>query len=81
MDAECKKAEKEIALLQKKILDQLAEKEKTSRSIEALEKCKDILHVFDEDLWNILVDYVSVSKTKNLGFMFRDETEINVSLA
>lgn len=81
MDTECKKAEKEIALLQKKILDQLAEKEKTHRSIEALEKCENTLDTFDEDLWNILVDYVAVSKNKNLEFMFRDGTEITVSLA
>ena len=81
MDAECQKAEKETTLLQKKILDQLAEKEKTRRSIEALEKCKDTIYTFDENLWNTMVDYVTVSKMKSLEFMFMDGTEITVNLA
>lgn len=80
MDTECKEAEEEIATLQKQILDQLAEKEKTRRSIEALEKCKDTLQSFDENLWNTLVDSITVSKDKMLKFMFRDGMELAVSL-
>lgn len=80
MDAECKKAEEETALLQKQILDQLAEKEKTRRSIEALEKCKGTLPSFDESLWNTLVDTVTVFADKHLVFCFRDKTEITVDL-
>lgn len=80
MDTECKKAEEEIASLQKQILDQLAEKEQTRRSIEALDKCKGTLPGFDEGLWNTLVDSVTVSKDKTLAFMFRDGTEITVNL-
>ncbi len=80
MDAECKKAEEETAALQKHILDQLAEKEKTRRSIEALEKSENIIQNFDENLWNTLVDSVTVAKDKTLKFMFREGTEIAVSL-
>ena len=81
MDTECKEAEEEIATLQKQILDQLAEKEKTRRSIEALEKCVDTLQSFDENLWNTLVDSVTVTKDKILRFMFRDGAEIDVNLS
>ncbi len=80
METECKEAEQETASLQRKILDQLAEKEKTRRSIEALNKCKGTPSGFDEGLWNTLVDYVTVSKGKTLAFLFRDGTEITVSL-
>lgn len=80
MDTECKKAEEEIASLQKQILDQLAEKEQTRRSIVALGSCKDMLQKFNEDLWNTLVDTVTVFADRSLVFRFRDGTENTIRL-
>lgn len=80
MDAECKRAEEEIAVLQKQILDQLAEKEQTRRSIVALGSCKNMLQKFNEDLWNTLVDTVTVFADRSLVFRFRDGTENTIRL-
>lgn len=80
MSAECKLAEQRIAQLQDKILAQQARKEQIRRSLNELRRCGDILTEFDLDLWNATVESVTIAPDKTLTFLFRDGTEIPVTL-
>lgn len=80
MDAECRKAEKQVAALQKQLLDQMADKEGVRRAIKVLQEHNGIVQDFDENLWNTLVDTVTVFADKRLTFHFRDKIEITVKL-
>lgn len=78
LDAECKKAEEEIAHLQNKILAQSGQKEQIRRCLNELKQCGNILEKFDLDLWNSMVESATIFTDKRLIFHFRDGTEIPV---
>lgn len=80
MDTECKKAEEEIEAIQKEILAQSGRKEQIRRCLDELRKCGNILEEFDLDLWNSMVESVTVCSDKILEFQFRDGTKISVSM-
>lgn len=78
LDAECKKAEEEMAAIQKELLSQSGRKEQIRRCLDELRECGDILEEFDLDLWNSMVESVTVCTDKKLAFLFRDGTEVAV---
>lgn len=78
LDAECKQAERQIARLQKKIQSQSARKEQIRRCLAELRECENILEEFDLDLWNSMVESVTVYADRKLEFLFRDGTKIPV---
>lgn len=80
LDAECKKAEEEIDGIQKEILAQSCRREQIRRCLDELRECGDILEEFDLDLWNSMVESVTVCDSKKLVFLFRDGTEVTVSI-
>lgn len=80
LDAECKQAEEQIAHLQEKILAQSARKEQIRRCLDELRECGNILEEFDLDLWNSMVESVTICSNKILEFQFRDGTKIPVSM-
>lgn len=80
LDAECKKAEEEIEAIQKELLSQSGRKEQIRRCLDELRECGDILEEFDLDLWNSMVESVTVCTDKKLAFLFRDGTEIIVQM-
>lgn len=80
MEAECIAAEKATNLLKHQILEQLASKEQAHRSLLLLKRLRDSPVCFEEELWNGLVDTVTVTRNKQLIFHFRDKTEITVDL-
>ena len=80
LDAECKKAEEEIARLKEEILAQSAQKEQVRRCLDELRQCGDVLETFEVSLWNSMVESVTVFTDKHLLFRFRDGTEIPVTM-
>lgn len=78
LDTECKKAEEEIAVIQKELLAQSGKKEQICRCLDELRECGDILEEFDLSLWNSMVESVTVYADKKLVFLFRDGTEVTV---
>lgn len=78
LDEECKKAEEETAHLKDEILAQSARKEQIHRCLDELKRCGNILEEFDINLWNSMVESVTVFTSKRLIFRFRDGTEIPV---
>lgn len=81
LDAECKKAEEEIEAVQKEILTQSGRKEQIRRCLDELRECGDILEEFDMNLWNSMVESVTVYTEGKLVFLFRDGTEIPVQMS
>lgn len=80
MDAICQKAEEQVSSLQKQILDQHGQKEQISRTLNALGQCGGRLEKFSPDIWNALVDAVTVLPDKTLVFRFHEGTEIPIPL-
>lgn len=80
MDAECETAEKQIKIIQKKILEQSGRKEQIKRCLEQIQKSGEILTDFDGNLWNSMVETVIVTREKVLTFQFRDGSEVAVTL-
>lgn len=80
LDARCKTAEEEIEAIQKELLSQSGRKEQIRRCLDELRECGDILEEFDLDLWNSMVESVTVCTDKKLAFLFRDGTEIIVQM-
>lgn len=78
LDAECKEAEEEIDGIQKELLAQSGRKEQIRRCLDELRECGDILEEFDLDLWNSMVESVTVYTDKKLEFLFRDGTKISI---
>ena len=78
LDTECKKAEEEIGAIQKEILAQSGRKEQICRCLDELRECGDILDEFDDDLWNSMVESVTVYADEKLEFLFRDGTKIPI---
>ena len=79
-DAECKKVEEQITHLQEKILAQSGKKEQVRRCLEELHKCGDAIEKFDLDLWNVMVESVTVYADKKLVFLFQDETKVLIQM-
>ncbi|MEY8392586.1 recombinase family protein [Lachnospiraceae bacterium 45-W7] len=80
MDADCKKAEEQIAQLQKEILAQSGKREQVNRCLVELHRCGDSVEKFDPHLWNAMVESVTVCADKRLVFLFRDETKITIQM-
>ena len=72
LDAECKKAEEEIESIRKKILSQSGRKEQIRRCLDELRQCGDILEEFNLDLWNSMIESVTVCADEKQVFLFRD---------
>ena len=80
LDTECKKAEEEIEAIQKEILEQSGRKEQIRRCLDELRECGDILDEFDDDLWNSMIESVTVYADKTLEFLFQDGTRIPIQM-
>lgn len=76
----CEAVEAEITQTQKEILAQLGRKEQIRRCLNELRRYGDILDEFDLDLWNTLVESVTVSVDGMLTVLFRDGTKIPVKV-
>lgn len=76
MQNECKEIEDKIVWAKKEILAQQGRKEQICRCLDELRQCGDILEEFDLDLWNAVVESVTVSVNGTLTFLFRDGTEV-----
>lgn len=55
-----------------------SEKEKTTVFLERLQRLPDIVTAFDEEMWQGLLDYVTVYDKNDLRFTFLDGTEISI---
>ncbi len=80
MEAECIAAEKATKLFKHQVLEQLARKEQAHRSLLLLKRLRESPVCFEEELWNGLVDTVTVTRNKQLIFRFRDKAEVTVDL-
>lgn len=80
LDAECKHTEEQITRLQEEILAQSSRKEKIRHCLDELRQCGDILEKFDLDLWNSMVESMTVSPDKTLEIQFRDGTKMPVQM-
>lgn len=78
MHKECQEVEAHIAQIKREILTQQGRKEQIRRCLNDLRKCGDILDEFDLNLWNTIVESVTVSADGTLTFRFWDGTEIPV---
>ena len=76
MRKECSAVEGQITKVKKEILAQQGRKEQIRRCLAELRQCGDILDEFDLDLWNAIVESVTVSVNGTLTFLFRDGTEM-----
>lgn len=76
----CEAKEAEIGNLEKQLLEQSGRKELIKRCLEEIQKCGEILTKFDVNLWNSMVESVTISHNKTFGFLFRDGTRIAVRL-
>ena len=79
-DAECKRAEEQITQLKEEILAQSGKREQARRCLEELRKCGNAIEEFDPELWNAMVESVTIYTDKKLMFLFRDETKITVQM-
>lgn len=77
---QCEATEAKIAKIEKQILEQSGRKEQMKRCLDSLERCKDRLEEFDEQLWNTLVESVTISRGKEFCFLFYDGTRMTVTL-
>ena len=76
----CEAKEAEIGNLEKQLLEQSGRKELIKRCLEEIQKCGEILTKFDVNLWNSMVESVTISRNKTFGFLFRDGTRIAARL-
>ena len=76
----CEAKEAEIGNLEKQLLEQSGRKELIKRCLEEIRECGKILTEFDVNLWNSMVESVTISHNKTFGFLFRDGTRIAVRL-
>ena len=76
----CEAKEAEISNLEKQLLEQSGRKELIKRCLEEIQKCGEILTKFDVNLWNSMVEFVTISRNKTFGFLFRDGTRIAARL-
>ena len=64
--------------VESEIADKTARREKLAGFIRLLKGQEASLSEFDEHLWGCLVDFVTVSRDKEMTVTFRDGTEIKV---
>lgn len=55
-----------------------AHREKIELFLDGLQKQKELVTGFDEDLWYSLIEYVTVFEKEDIRFTFKDGTEIKV---
>ena len=72
------KLQKKSLLLQKQKSERLAKRDLIGGFILELSKCKELLTEFDEQLWIVAVDKVTVFQDGGLVFSFKDGTEIEI---
>ena len=60
------------------ITEKQAHREKIEMFLSGLQKQKELVTGFDEDLWYSLIEYVTVFDKENIRFTFKDGTEIKV---
>lgn len=72
--------EARITSLEKQILEQAGRKEQIRRSLHDLEDCKNLLTDFEPNLWNNMVESVTISRDKTFCFLFLDGTRVPVKL-
>lgn len=80
MDTICRKAEEQVNSLQKQLLEQQGHREQISRALNTLKECGDRLEKFSLEIWNAMVDKVTVSPDKALAFLFWGGAEIAIQL-
>lgn len=80
MDADCKAAEEQVGILQEKILAQTGQREQIRRCLSEIKQCGDALDGFGLDLWDRMVESVTVSLEKELTFLFLDGTKTTVKV-
>lgn len=80
IDEACRKQEDKIASIKKQMLDRQARKEQVARSVSILTEHSDSLKEFDADIWNAMIENLTVSHHKTLGFRFYDGVVINIDL-
>ena len=78
MDAVCSAIEEQINDVKQQILTQQGQKEQIKRCLYELQQCDSLLEDFSLDLWNSMVESVTVAAEGTLTFRFRDGTEIPV---
>ena len=78
MDAACSALEKQINNVKQQILAQQGRKEQIKRCLYELRQCDSLLEEFSLNLWNSMVESVTVAADGTLTFRFRDGTEIPV---
>ena len=59
---------------------QSGKRERARRCLEELRKCGDAIEKFDLDLWNTMIESMTVFADKRLVFLFRDETNVTVQM-
>lgn len=80
LSVECSETETKMKQVRANILAQKGRKEQIKRSIQELRKSGDILEEFSLELWDAVVETVTVGSDRILTFHFRDGTEIPVKL-
>ena len=60
------------------ITEKQAHREKIKMFLDGLQKQKELVTGFDEDLWYSLIEYVTVFDKEDIRFTFKDGTEIKV---
>ena len=60
------------------ITEKQAHREKVELFLDGLQKQKELVTEFDEDLWYSLIEYVTVFEKEDIHFTFKDGTEIRV---
>lgn len=60
------------------ITEKQAHREKIEMFLDGLQKQKELVTEFDENLWYSLIEYVTVFEKENIRFTFKDRTEIQV---
>lgn len=60
------------------ITEKQAHRKKIELFLDGLQKQKELVTGFDEDLWYSLIEYVTVFDKEDIRFTFKDGTEIKV---
>lgn len=76
LNEELKKLEPRVNQLKDKILENTARKEKARRFLDKLRQIDSLATEFDDNLWNVTIETVTVHVGKTLTFVFKDGTRI-----
>ena len=72
------KARERLEAVSIEITEKQARREMAEQCLAELAKQEGMVTEFDEDLWYVLVDYVTVHGKEDVRFTFKDGTEIKV---